>query len=343
MQNKFEEFYKNIFLTNECNEYKDARKKDDAIVEKIKNKFKTNEYSVKETFIQGSWATHTAIKQKGVNFDIDRAIVISESDAPSDPLKPKNAILDVLEGMSFKNAKIKTPCVTAGYKNIDLHIDLPVYSKDDDGNYKLAIGKPHSQITEWGNSDPKGLINWVNNFDAYKYNYEREHRRQFRRLVCYIKKWRNEKFTNDIKSKLFSIGLTIMIKECFQPSIDKDGVPDDLAALKNTISHILSFGNYLISDGKDGYKIRVALPVSPYRDIYNDAGSSERGTQFYNKLSTLNNKLQDAIDEADNLKKQCEILNKQFGDDFPVIADSNVKKASIGFLSAGTVGTSQGA
>lgn len=343
IQKKFEEFYDAIFLTNECDEYKDAREKDDVIVEKIKNKFKENGYSVKDTFIQGSWATNTAIKQKGIDFDIDRAIVISESEAPSDPLKPKSAVLEVLEGMNFKNAKIKMPCVTAGYKNIDLHIDLPIYSKDDNGNYKLAIGKPHSQISEWGNSDPKGLIDWVKNFDAYKNNYKKEHRRQFRRLVCYIKKWRNETFSDEIKSKLFSIGLTIMIKVCFQPSIDEDGVPDDLTALKNTVSHILLFGNYLISDGKGGYKIRVALPVSPYCDIYKDAGSSERGTQFYNKLSTLKNKLQDAIGEAGDLKKQCEILNKQFGDDFPIITDSNVKKASIGFSVAGTVGTSQGA
>ena len=184
IQKKFEEFYDAIFLTNECDEYKDAREKDDVIVEKIKNKFKENGYSVKDTFIQGSWATNTAIKQKGIDFDIDRAIVISESEAPSDPLKPKSAVLEVLEGMNFKNAKIKMPCVTAGYKNIDLHIDLPIYSKDDNGNYKLAIGKPHSQISEWGNSDPKGLIDWVKNFDAYKNNYEKEHRRQFRRLVC---------------------------------------------------------------------------------------------------------------------------------------------------------------
>lgn len=341
LQKKFEEFNANIHLTRESNDYRNAREKDDSITDAIKTRFKEEGYAVIENFIQGSLSTFTTIKPVGEDFDIDRAIVVSSAKAPDNPLTPKKIVLEILENRGFKNAKIKKPCVTADYQSIDLHIDIPIYSLDENGNYKLAVGKSDA-TKEWSDSDPKGLTDWVNDFDMY-YFHQNEHRDQFRRLVRYIKKWRNEKFSGDIKSKLFSIGLTIMIKECFQPSIDIDGIPDDLTALKNTVSHILLFGNYLISDGKGGYKIRVALPVSPYRDIYNDAGSSERGTQFYNKLSALNSKLQDVIDENGNLKKQCEILNKQFGNDFPLVDDNKAKKASIGFLTAGTVGTSQGA
>lgn len=341
LQKKFEEFNTNIHLTRESDEYYQARKKDDSITDAIKTRFKEEGYAVVESFIQGSLSTFTTIKPVEEDFDIDRAIVISNEKAPYNPLTPKKIVLEILENRGFKNAKIKKPCVTAVYQSIDLHIDIPIYSLDENGNYKLAVGKSDS-TKEWSDSDPKGLTDWVNNFDMY-YFHQNEHRNQFRRLVRYIKKWRNETFSDEIKSKLFSIGLTIMIKQCFQSSIDIDGIPDDLIALKNTVSHILLFGNYLISDGKGGYKIRVALPVSPYRDIYNDAGSSERGTQFYNKLSALNSKLQDVIDENGNLKKQCEILNKQFGNDFPLVDDNKAKKASIGFLTAGTVGTSQGA
>lgn len=341
LQKKFEEFNTNIHLTRDNTDYRNAREKDDSITDAIKVRFKEEGYPVIDNFIQGSLSTFTTIKPIDEDFDIDRAIVISEENAPKNPLTPKNIVLEILEKRGFKNAKIKKPCVTADYQSIDLHIDIPIYSRDENDNYKLAVGKSNS-TKEWSASDPKGLINWINNFDSYP-SYKSEHRNQFRRLVRYIKKWRNERFSDDIKSKLFSIGLTIMIKECFHPSIDNDGIPNDLSALKNTISFILSSGKYLISDNNGGYKIRVYLPVSPYLDIYNDAGSSVRGTQFYNKLSTLRNKLEDAIEAEGNLKKQCEILNTQFGDDFPIIEEHNEKRASIGFVTAGTVGTSQGA
>lgn len=111
----------NIYITRQSDEYKNARQKDDNITEEIRKKFKENGYPVQDDFIQGSLATSTAIKEKGKDFDIDRAIVIKEEHAPADPTIPKKVVLEILENRGFKNAKIKKPCVTADYKNDPRH------------------------------------------------------------------------------------------------------------------------------------------------------------------------------------------------------------------------------
>ena len=106
LQSKFLTFNTNIYITRQSEEYKNAREKDDSITEDIRKKFRENGYPVQEDFIQGSLAINTAIKEKGKDFDIDRAIVINENDAPTDPTIPKKVVLEILENRGFKNAKI---------------------------------------------------------------------------------------------------------------------------------------------------------------------------------------------------------------------------------------------
>ncbi|MGL5395366.1 MAG: nucleotidyltransferase domain-containing protein, partial [Shewanella sp.] len=137
IQGCFSQFYKNIKITREDKDYSNAREKDDSILGEIKEAFNSNGYPVIDNFLQGSFSTHTAIRNKDGDFDIDRAIVIDADKAPSNPLTPKKIILDVLEKRGFKNAKIKKPCVTADYSSINLHIDIPLY-KLSFGQYYLA-------------------------------------------------------------------------------------------------------------------------------------------------------------------------------------------------------------
>lgn len=345
LQKKFLEFNKNIHLTREDPVYSAARKKDDSILAKIKERFKEEGYPVIDNFIQGSLSTFTAIKDENEDFDIDRAIVIDADQAPDNPLKPKEIVLDILEKRGFENAKIKRPCVTADYKNDNLHIDIPIYKRDSHGNYQLAVGKSNS-TKEWSDSDPIGLRDWINDFDMYFY-YKDEHRDQFRRLVRYIKKWRNHQFSDFIKKNIFSIGLTVMFKRQFKPSINSEGIADDVQALRDTINAIL-FAGYFIPQGDNKYKIRIDLPVTPYRDIYDGKGSSESGTQLCNRLNRLVDKLNEVSDPSMDLSKQCRIMNKQFGDQFPSVAvteesSTESNDSSNKFLSAGIVGTSQGA
>ncbi|MBA6256450.1 MULTISPECIES: nucleotidyltransferase domain-containing protein [unclassified Colwellia] len=342
IQAKFLNFHDKIKLGREDDEYKSAREKDDSILKAVKKALKDEGYPVIEDFLQGSQSTATAVKHPADDFDIDRSVVIAFDDAPDDPVKVKKIVLKVLEDRGFKNAKIKTPCVTADYSSLSLHIDIPIY-REQNGIYELAIGKNNSndENKEWSNSDPKGLRDWINS----KANYigsASDKLKQFKRTVRYLKRWRDVKFSSAVVKKIFSIGLTVMAKEKFQPNFDDNGKTSDLKALRDTISAILN-GWYFNSQGNEQYKVSVDLPTSPYRDIF-DGSSVNTGTQLYNKLTSLKNKLDKVIAEGDVIK-QCKLLNEIFGDDFEVPSStSNASTAAKAtYVTAGVAGTSQGA
>lgn len=339
IQARFNKFHDKIKLSREDSEYKDAREKDDSILKDIKTALKDEGYPVIEDFLQGSMSTATAVKNPGEDFDIDRATVIASEGSPEDPVEIKKIVLGVLEDRGFKNAKIKKPCVTADYASKNLHIDIPIY-REKDGDYELAVGKKNSnnENKEWSKSDPKGLKDWINDSSNYLGSSSKK-LEQYKRLVRYLKRWRDNKFSADVAKKVFSIALTVMAKEQFKPYLDDNEKANDLISLRNSVEAILN-GGYFSYQGDDQYKVKVDLPKSPWRDIFNDS-SVNTGTQFYNKLKSLKAKLIEAIDEED-LIKQCKILNKVFGDDFEVPSSAtNNKKAT--YSSAGISGTSQGA
>nr|VFJ98828.1 MAG: hypothetical protein BECKH772B_GA0070898_101445 [Candidatus Kentron sp. H]VFJ98962.1 MAG: hypothetical protein BECKH772A_GA0070896_101504 [Candidatus Kentron sp. H]VFK04076.1 MAG: hypothetical protein BECKH772C_GA0070978_101603 [Candidatus Kentron sp. H] len=310
------------------------------MTDEVKQAFKDAGYPVIEDFIQGSFATDTGIKRKGTDFDIDRAIVIDAGKAPDNPVTPKVKLCDdVLVPRGFQEAKVKRPCVTANYKGLNLHIDFPVYRKNGSA-YELAVGKRNSdeQHKKWEAADPKGLIDWINDKSSYGASAG-DKLAQYKRIVRYLKRWRDEKFSGGVGKKVYSIGLTIMAKESFRPFLDNDGAPNDLIAMRDTVAAMLDRG-YCSQVSQDQYTLRVDLPVAPYRDVFTNS-AMDTTTQIRNKLEHLKKKLTEAAAESD-LVRQCQLLNGQFGDDFEIPkGTSNAKKAV--FPTAGAVGTSQGA
>lgn len=344
IQRKFNDFDDKIRLGRKDEAYAAARAKDDSITDAIRKEFKDNGYPVVDDFVQGSFATYTAIKEKGKDFDIDRAIVIDKDDAPEDPLIPKRVILQLLEKRGFKNAKIKKPCVTADYTSEDLHIDIPVYRVSVFGSYDLAVGKNNSseQNKVWNPCAPKELIDWVNKSANYGTHSDKK-LSQFRRLVRYIKRWRNVTFSDDVSRKIFSIGLCVMFKEQLSNRVNDEGIPNDLDALEATVSAVIN-STYFLNYGDGDYKVSVHLPVLSYRDIF-DGSSMNTGTQLRNKLVSLRDKLRQVQDE-ERESEQCNMLRKIFGDDFPTSSNSSSSSSNGSkavYSTAGAVGTSQGA
>jgi len=357
IQTHFNIFDKNIYLTSQSDGYKKAREKDDSILKEIKTAFKDAGYPVIDSFMQGSLDVNTAINSLEGDFDIDRAIIIDADTAPTNPVTPKKLILDILHKRNFKDPRVKKPCVTADYLSINLHIDYIVYQLSNE-NYSLAVGKIGSSFEnkEWSPSDPKGLSEWINSLDNYGESQLKK-RKQFKRLVRYMKRWRDVNFTEEVRKKIFSIGLTVMAKEQYKPNYFDSAISDDLSILKTVIDNILDASYFKKQLLSDNYRIYVDLPTKPYRDIFQhkvSGGESESGSdlnvgnQLRNKLVTLQSKLQSALDETDEIK-QCTILNGIFGDDFKIPSKSgsnNSGKVAVGttaFSSAGASGTSQGA
>lgn len=348
LQTQYTKFFDSIKLTRESDKYKEAREKDDLITPKVESAFKVKGYEVNSNFLQGSLATHTGIIPLDGDYDIDRAVVITKSSSPTDPVEPKKVVKEVLSSHGFKNPRIKTPCVTANYENKPLHIDFPIYRIDEYGNYQLAVGKENAneENRNWDDSDPKGLVNWItsdtNHQSCLLEKLTDAEKWQYYRLVRYIKRWRDFQYESETqRKKIYSIALTVMFKESFKPNVDDSGKTDDHSALKATLEIILNKKYYFIDTGEGNFNIIVNLPVKPNRDIFNDKGSNV-GTTLKNRLKKLLDTLH-TVDDNEDLKEQCELLQKQFGDDFPVPDNSNNSNSRTTSKTAGLVGVSNGA
>jgi predicted nucleotidyltransferase len=211
LQKQFAEFNDKIRLTWNDNKLKLIREKDESIQTDIRSAFKDAGYPVVEFFQQGSYATQTCIEplNNGDDYDIDVGVVIDKANAPDDPVEVKKTLRDVLEDRNLKNPKIKKPCVTAQYykegeKNF--HLDYPIYSKDFLGSYLLAIGKEHASAEEkrWEAGAPKGLIEWLN--DKSLCNNDNDRFAQYKRLIRYLKRWRDFVFSDSDRKKSIPSG-----------------------------------------------------------------------------------------------------------------------------------------
>ena len=343
IQRHFDKFHDKIKLGREDDAYKKARERDDSIKKEVSSAFASAGYPVVHDFIQGSLKTHTGIVPISGDYDIDRALVIEAGTAPDDPVVPKKKTLDVLEDRGFKNAKIKKPCVTADYANDNVHIDFIIYKRSGSGHY-LAVGKQNSDESnrEWSAADPHGLIDWVNDDNSAWGADAKAALAQFRRLVRYLKRWRDVQFSETVAARIFSIGLTVMVKESHVSSFSTEGARQDLQSLRKTVEAILASG-YFAEEQAGHYRVRVDLPKEPWRDIFHGS-SLDTGTQLYNKLTRLKDKLAEAEGSSDE-REQCQILNALFGDDFevPEPPKGSSKTIKATYASAGIVTSSVGA
>ena len=343
IQIHFDKFHNKIKLGRLDDAYKKARERDDSIKKEVNSAFAKAGYPIVKDFIQGSLKTHTGIVPISGDYDIDRALVIDDETAPENPVTPKKKALDVLENRGFKHAKIKKPCVTADYASENVHIDFIIYKRSGNQHY-LSVGKENSDENnrEWSAADPHGLTDWINDDSRYRRDDANAILAQFRRLVRYLKRWRDVQFSETLAKKVFSIGLTVMVKKQLLWSFSTEGARQDLQALIETVGTILDAG-YFTEEKTGRYRVRVDLPAQPWRDIF-DGSSLDTGTQLYNKLKRLKEKLAEVEGLSDE-REQCRILNNLFGNDFdvpdPPKEGSGTEKAK--YSRAGIVTASVGA
>lgn len=341
LQTHYINFHKKIMLSRESENYKKAREKDDLITPKVKAALNDAGFNVVDDFLQGSMITNTGIIPLDCDYDIDRAIVI-DTDC-EDPVKAKKVIRDTLLEHGLSQPKIKKPCVTADYQAGNIHIDYPLYRQEAWEELTLGIGKEFASDDKryWDESAPKELISWINDNQNHQYDWydlTSDERKQFIRVTRALKRWRDEKFNGADASKIYSIALTVMVKESFIPFVDDNGKANDHEALRDTLDVILNKQSYFYFQGDDSYFVSVKLPVTPYRDIFHE-NSKTIGTKLKNKLQKLYDALEE-VDQLDDLHEQTKILEKHFGTAFPIanetVTENNANSApAIVGVSAG--------
>ncbi len=296
---------------------------------------------------QGSYSMHLGVEPLDKEYDIDVGLRFNVNSSDYEPMDIKEKIYELLQNHTDYGAKIKKPCVTVTYKKdgeAAFHVDLVVYTyenKDDlDSQLYLARGKnSDSDETFWEKSDPVGLVNYVNN--KYKGEDSKDDREQFRRIIRYLKRWKNIKFNNSGNAEPPSIGITLIAVDKFESSkkydfLEEKYIYNDLDALLNFVKEIqkLFVFKTLSEDGKFLYSINYSLPSTLSFELNSNVFkkmSINQMTNFKNKIDKLIKDLENIKDEADEIE-QCKMLNKIFGDDFPVPEKKDVSKRQMNYV-----------
>ena len=321
LKKQFKDFYDEICIHEESEDLKEKR---DILQKDIKDKFpdemKKHDIELKkseiEMFDQGSYKYSTTIRSSVIDRDVAVMIPLNIKKYP-DPRKIKGYLRDAIGHVAARTVKIKEPCVNVSYyeNGVEwMHIDLPLYAKHNDKVY-LARGKEFGTQYSWELADPKGL-----NDDLCSRINKNE---QLRRVIRYIKKWRNDKYENSILDHEVppSIGLTYLACDCFVPSTTSEG-DDDLVALQQTMSNIK---NEFLLTYEDGELVKAdisrCLPVEPYTDVFQKMkdASDSYGVTFYNRLSTAVQNLTDAVN-VESEHDAGNYVKKVLGEEFKVPA-----------------------
>lgn len=330
LKKEFDDFYNQICIDKEAEALKDKREiLENNIKDNLPDIFGEHDISLNKSDIrmidQGSYKYHTTIKSDVVDRDV-AVIIPLDIDEHSDPREIKKYLRDAIT-IPTRTVSIKEPCVRASYYEDGkewLHVDLPLYA-DYNGSLYLARGKEYSETYSWESADPDGLndtlCNTING------------NAQLRRIIRYIKKWKNEAYVNSKSDHEMppSIGLTLLVCDYFIPAIE-DGKDYDLLSLKNTLKQIQ--GRFSIRfdlhHNVVGADIQRHLTVKPYTDVFDKMRSSSEQYMltFYKRLSTAVSNLEDAVNASSDHDAALSV-QKVLGDCFEVPEDVSVKSASI--------------
>lgn len=275
-------------------------------------------------FVQGSYAIRTGIKptetKNGLDYDIDVGIVFAGDETTfPDPVALKETVFAALEDHTDE-VKIRHSCVTVVYK-AGYHVDLAIYvhpDQDINGELPLAKGRPGSlpKNKHWELNEPLRLGKEIKSVFS-----DEDERAQFRRVIRYLKRWRDLKYKNELGDAApVGVGLTIAGLTLFSASIDNvSGESDDLGATLGFVTKLIEAFKDLQWSEKDqeyGRRIVVTAPFAPNKDVFWKMTNINMG-----KLESRLNSLKTALESAMSLEScydASEVLQKQFGDDFPI-------------------------
>lgn len=335
LQKEFFKFHDTIKL-HDKEDNQELRDERDKLTEELKDYFAKkaeDEGTSKITFSienQGSYSMGTGIKALTNNdYDIDVMTLLNISKDDYSPVTVKNWVYEALDKKG-RTITLKYPCVTVHYFKDDdeiFHVDLALYAaQNDDGKKYISKGKPTSSNDKkiWELSQPKLLKSKI--FSRFSDSNERA---QMKRIIRYLKRWKDFKFKDSTNGKPTGIALTALAYESFEPEINENSFSSDIEikdiiALKNLVVNIINKFSFWSN------KISVELPVEPYNDLFARMSDGQH-SEFKTNLENLKKSLQAAIDETDPHESSL-ILIKEFGSDFPEVEkDKSAQRRATAF------------
>lgn len=297
----FIRFHTAIQLTH-YDENKELREKR----ERVLTRLRSNLAKTFESFNQGSYAMGTGIKPLNGDYDIDIGIVLNDVYyTDHEPVAVKRWVYEAVKEHTA-HVDWRRPCITVYYSQGGepvYHVDLTVFARDRySERLRLAMGKEHSAQgqCEWQLDDRKGFIEEVKN------RFSGEDGAQFRRIVRYLKRWKDLHIPSLVHAAPIGLCLTVATYHWFQPTRGRNGGYDDLAAafsLVQAISQQFS-GSYLS-------RLRLVFPRDPRDDLFARMNDQQMG-----ELRQGLEKLARWLAEAQQTNNSAPLV-KAFGSDFP--------------------------
>ncbi|MDR0167034.1 nucleotidyltransferase domain-containing protein [Bacillus paranthracis] len=325
----FSKFHEDIKLKN-TEENAILKSKREIIIKKLREKISVDAPSFTITN-QGSYAMKTGVKPLDGDYDIDVALLFEMSKDQFKPVEAKKWVYDALVGHT-KEVKVKVPCVTVTYQKDEepvFHVDLTVYANvNSDNETYIAKGKINSleQNKYWEMSNPKRLINEIEN--RFTSGDERD---QFRRIIRYLKRWKDIHFKEKGSGKPSGIVftacamqyMTLYIKDAFTG----EKAINDLQALISLLEKILNNFtlNFNINTNQNEERLKISLPVPPGNDLLEKMTNIQM-SNFKAKLESLLDVLKEVNTEPDIIEAT-KLLNSVFGDSFPVATNEETAVA----------------
>lgn len=252
-------------------------------------------------FNQGSYAMATGLKPyPGKQQDIDLGLIFPLDIAGTDAPLPKSWVYSALARHTKLPTEWRKHCITVYYSaargTLPFHVDLAVYGLDRRGRLHLAVGRERSRHENcgWLHSDPKELVKVV------KGHLHGEEQAQFRRIVRYLKRWRDHRWGPAGAGAPPGIALTVLALANFQPHRGEDRI-----ALLAIVEAVLRFSGW--------WRIRAPLPVEPRNDTLAGLTDAQMVT-FTKRLGALRDALAGAGMQAK--PAVCRALVGQFGGEF---------------------------
>jgi|APTNR8051073442_1049403.scaffolds.fasta_scaffold00880_18 hypothetical protein len=338
LQKQFKKFEENIRL-NDIEDNEPLLDKRNMLIKELQEWGKKNDKPSFDWFNQGSYHMSTGIKpQEDEDHDIDVAIVYNvniKDEGYKDPTKLKKWVRDGLN-IEKREVTIMNSCVRVQYRHkgeVQYHVDFAIYGKEFNDNNEevkkhLAKGKEfaYEEKKFWEEAQPKELRKLIKE-ELFKEDEELggTKRAQFRRIVKYLKRWKDRNFTSGGDARPTGIAMTAICYEWFQPYVTKDWEGNieekDMLAFKDLVSRCID----------NNYGLDVKLPVMPKNELFQKLKKSDYNIQAYkDKLLSLCDALVKAYNETDP-HEAAKAVKKAFNndEDFPVPDKEYTAKVTI--------------
>lgn len=291
------------------------REKRDIVVNRIKKYLVNNNLPGVTELLQGSYKMKTGVKPIGEReYDIDIGLRFDFDEDAHTVKDVRGWVFDAVKGHT-KKIEDKGPCIRVVYEG-GYHLDLVAYAVwDEHGNnqYRLA-----HKSRGWVEADPPKLLEYIDEARKPFIDTKDDETKtdQFRRVVRYLRRWDDVAIPKESRAKPSGLAFVLLCRDRLVPALSIDQRSDDSRALLS----LAEYCSNLLA------RITAKKPTPEYEELFASLSSSEM-TSLKTRFADLAEALREASAEVDPVKA-CEILRKQFGEDFPVPDPEDTAKKS---------------